>query len=459
MKDCQDDSEIIQLGEIIRTIDPLDKKGLYWTFLVHPLLDGYESSPSLRSVDEAFERWGSVLDESVLLQWREQYVSLHWEALISDFETNGFNLDSPNIFPLLQELTSDLSGSFIHSFVIALTEYCWRVCASLTIPELSQISVPPLIEQTGVKILSILESALILNKIDVRPISSIPNFEEILQLTMHSFLAKKAKDLVFRYSDTFRYFISMDAMYMKLFLLRWSFTQFDSDLELHLLSPPLTASTCAAIKTLLIHPGLVNRSLFTPFLGESIFVIPKEGDELHQYEIQSEFGRVGLLVGEKEIRCCPAQAIILMLFNQKESLYMDWVYSQSPFDTETTNRVVESLTCCERKGNIIHFIEPAEDIQLPFLFRISLGSSPRIQNQESLLDEKDRIASWVMKCVKTKKRISEKAIQKYVAKHVDVDEMSCKQAIEYLMEGEYLRRCDDNPALIELQLFIVCSIN
>ena len=335
----------------------------------------------------------------------------------------------------------------------------------------------PQIVETGKKILEFLSNSLQFDDFDIRPIAAIPKIEEILQLTMHSLLlvGENASIPVLRYAAAFRSLLSNDTIYMKLFLIRWSFVDLNVELELHFLGSPLAASTCAAIKTLLIHRGRVNQRLFSSFVGEEEFRIPaneamkqqqeeesnnkneSKEEESRVYEMQSEFGRVELEVdGDKIIRCCPAQAMILMLFDSNQRIGWNELNERSPFKEETTKRIVDSLTCCEVDTNGIRFVTPREDVELPCLFRISLGATKKEEMHKSLFDERDRIASWAIQCVKKKKRVSEKAIQKYVEKHISiVSEIAFKEAIEYLIEGEYLSRAEDNPALLELQFCLV----
>ena len=471
LRQSQNDSEITALRSVLQTIDPTNRTHILHSFLIHPFLSEFESNPSLQAIDQAFNRWSSVLTEQAMIDWRSRYTSLYWQPLIEDLEKNGFPWESPNLFPLLLDLKPNLSKSFIHSFVLSLTEFFWNLCAPIEIPEITKISVDPQIVETGNKILEFLSNSLQFDDFDIRPIVAIPKIEEILQLTMHSLLCSENASIpVLRYAAAFRSLLSNDAIYMKLFLIRWSFVDLNVELELHLVGSPLAASTCAAIKTLLIRRGRVNRRLFSSFVGEEEFIIPANvetnvetreakdnGEESRVYEMQSEFGRVELEVDRKRIiRCCPAQAMILMLFDSNQWIGWSELKRRSPFKEDTTKRIVESLTCCEADTNGIRFVTPQEDMELPFLFRISLGETKREEMHNSLLDERDRIASWAIQCVKKKKRVSEKAIQKYVEKHISiVNEMAFKEAIEYLIEGEYLSRAEDNPALLELQFCIV----
>ena len=470
LRQSQNDSEIVALRSVLQTIDPTNAIHILQSFLIIPFLSEFESNPSLQAIDQAFHRWSSVLTEQAMIDWRSRYTSLYWQPLIEDLETNGFPWESPNLFPLLLALKPALSHKFIHSFVLSLTEFFWNLCAPIEIPEITQISVDPQIVETGKKILEFLSNSLQFDDFDIRPIAAIPKIEEILQLTMHSLLlvGENASIPVLRYAAAFRSLLSNDTIYMKLFLIRWSFVDLNVELELHFVGSPLAASTCAAIKTLLIRRGRVNQRLFSSFVGEEEFRIPaseamkeKEAEESKEescvYEMQSEFGRVELEVdGDKIIRCCPAQAMILMLFDSNQRIGWSELNERSPFKEETTKRIVDSLTCCEADANGIRFVTPREDVELPCLFRISLGATKKEEMHNSLFDERDRIASWAIQCVKKKKRVSEKAIQKYVEKHISiVSEMAFKEAIEYLIEGEYLSRAEDNPALLELQFCLV----
>ena len=476
LRQSQNDSEIAALRSVLQTIDPTNDNHILQSFLIIPFLSEFESNPSLQAIDQAFHRWSSVLTEPAMIDWRSRYTSLYWQSLIKDLETNGFPWESPNLFPLLLALKPTLSHTFIHSFVLSLTEFFWNLCAPIEIPEITQISVDPQIVETGKKILEFLSNSLQFDDFDIRPIAAIPKIEEILQLTMHSLLlvGENASIPVLRYAAAFRSLLSNDAIYMKLFLIRWSFVDLNVELELHFVGSPLAASTCAAIKTLLIRRGRVNQRLFSSFVGEEEFRIPaneaiKQGEEEEannkneskeescMYEMQSEFGRVELEVdGERIIRCCPAQAMILMLFDSNQRIGWSELNERSPFKEETTKRIVDSLTCCEADADGIRFVTPQEDMELPCLFRISLGATKKEEMHNSLFDERDRIASWAIQCVKKKKRVSEKAIQKYVEKHITiVNEMAFKEAIEYLIEGEYLSRAEDNPALLELQFCLV----
>ena len=451
LRESQNDSEIAALCSVLQTIDPHNRLHLLQSFLILPFLSDFEATPSLQAIDTAFNRWSSVLTEPAMIEWRSRYASLYWRILIEDIEKNGFPWESPNLFPLLLDLKPYLSKSFIHSLVLSLTEFLWNLCAPIEIPEITQISIDPQIVELGKKILGFLSNSLQFDDFDIRPIAAIPKIEAILQLTMHSLLCENKSIPVLEYSTAFCSLLSNDTIYMKLFLLRWSFIDLNVELELHFVGSPLAASTCAAIKTLLIRRWNVNRRLFASFVGEEEFVVKEKEEESRVYEVQSEFGRVELEVEGKSIRCCPAQAMLLMLFDRKQRIEWDEMNELSPFKEETTRRIVSSLTCCEVDTKGIRFVTPSEDVELPFIFRISLGAAKKEEIQHSLFDDRDRIASWAIQCVKKKKRVSEKAILKFVEKHIIVNEMAFKEAIEYLIEGEYLSRAENNPSLLELQ--------
>lgn len=506
LRESQNDSEVAILRSVLQAIDPSNHIHVLSSFLVIPFLSDFEANPSLQAIDQAFSRWSSVLTEQAMIDWRSRYTALYWRSLIEDLEKNTFPWESPNLFPLLLELKPSLSKSFIQSFILSLTEFLWKLCSPIEIPEISTISIDPQIVETGKKVLEFISNLLQFGDLDIRPITGIPKLEEILQLTMHSLLCENESILVLRYVEAFRSLLSNDPIYMKLFLVRWSFVDLNVELELRFVGSPLSASTCAAIKTLLIRRGRVNRRLFSSFVGEEEFVVPanqlqskirdqmenqnqsenqeqkqkakqkqkqkqnqkqdqekenekgdqKQNQESLIYELQSEFGRVELEVEGKSIRCCPAQAMLLMLFDQKEWIAWSELIEASPFNEQTTKRVVDSLTCCEVDANGVRFVAPREDVELPSLFRISLDARKKEEVDRSLFNERDRIASWAIQCVKKKKRVSEKAIEKFVEKHIPVDAMAFKEAIEYLIEGEYLRRAEDNPALLELQFCFVC---
>lgn len=159
-----------------------------------------------------------------------------------------------------------------------------------------------------------------------------------------------------------------------------------------------------------------------------------------------------LTINDVEIHCCPAQAKLLLLF-EEDTMSMNQLIASSPFQPSVTRCILQSLTCCESNEETIRLKIPKETLTLP-----SLVSSPSLQSlasllsppieHDSLIEEDTRLSCEVMKVMKRKKRLSEQALFHALEKTNPIDRADLKRAIEVLVEKEYLSRDIDNECML-----------
>lgn len=150
-----------------------------------------------------------------------------------------------------------------------------------------------------------------------------------------------------------------------------------------------------------------------------------------------------------EVTCCPAQATLLLLFRE-ESLSLSEVLRRSPFSPETTMTILQSLSCCECVGSVVRCRKLTRSVELPPLASLPALWTVKVE-ESSLLDEETRIAGKIMHLMKRKKRLSVQAIERAVGGEA-------KQALESLLEKEYLARDPKNACMIVLWRVCWCEL-
>ena len=347
-------------------------------------------------------------------------------------------------------------------------------------------------------VLRVAESVLALVKLvlhdfsrDAQQLCAIPHISTVLLLDLHHSLLLHDASLADSIASALRSFPSVDSLYYALFLLRWScgFCEFPSSyesnesnnpnnpnkssesstasLELRVASLLVKPTTLSSIQTVLCSTT-IHRSLLTPFLGDPSFILSLEAvsdspllqrclsalckdQTTRSYELQSELGRVTLVLDGHSVWCCPAQAILLLLFSERDHVSMDELISKSPYQPSTTRRIVDSLSCCTREGEKVMLPTLKKDIVLPSLFALPLHVIQNEKQEERLLSKQEVYQSWIMKQMKQKKRVSFEAVIKYVEKNVrDADRDEIRKAIEDLIQREYMERDETNDVILRL---------
>ena len=320
---------------------------------------------------------------------------------------------------------------------------------------------------------------------DVQQLCAIPTISTVLLLNLHHSLLLHDASLADSIASSLRSFPSVDSLYYSLFLLRWSSgsCEFDdpndpnkpnkssgsstASLELRVASLLVKPTTLSSIQTVLCSTT-IHRSLLTPFLGDPSFILSVEAvsdnpliqrflspfckdQSTRSYELQSELGHVTLMLDGNSVQCCPAQAILLLLFSERECVSMDELISKSPYQPSTTKRIVDSLFCCTCKGDRVVLPTLKKDLVLPSLLVLPLHVIQNEKQGERLLSKQEVYQTWIMKQMKQKKRISFEAVIKYVEKNVqEADRGEIRTAIEDLIQREYMERDEANDVILKL---------
>ena len=155
-----------------------------------------------------------------------------------------------------------------------------------------------------------------------------------------------------------------------------------------------------------------------------------------------------------EIHCCPAQAKLLLLF-EEDTISMNQLIALSPFQPSVTRLILQSLTCCESTDEMIRLVISKETIHLP-----SLASPPSLQSlasllspsieTDSLIDDETNLSCHVMRVMKQKKRLSEQALLHALEKTRSVDRATLKHVLDVLIEKEYLIRDPRNECILSI---------
>ena len=365
------------------------------------------------------------------------------------------------------------------------------LCSTVDIETMTTCSVDAAVLRVAESVLALVKLVLHDFSRDAQQLCAIPHISTVLLLDLHHSLLLHDASLADSIASALRSFPSVDSLYYALFLLRWScgFCEFPSSyesnesnnpnnpnkssesstasLELRVASLLVKPTTLSSIQTVLCSTT-IHRSLLTPFLGDPSFILSLEAvsdspllqrrlsalckdQSTRSYELQSELGRVTLVLDGHSVRCCPAQAILLLLFSERDHVSMDELISKSPYQPSTTRRIVDSLSCCTREGEKVVLPTLKKDIVLPSLFALPLHVIQNEKQEERLLSKQEVYQSWIMKQMKQKKRVSFEAVIKYVEKNVrDADRDEIRKAIEDLIQREYMERDETNDVILRL---------
>ena len=351
--------------------------------------------------------------------------------------------------------------SLLSSVITALTTFC----QSIAIDSLTSCWLDAPLLSDLAKVLSLVH--LVTDDFGQRSdvLLAVPKLQQAALLHLHSSLLSHDHTTAASTATFLRVFPPLDSLYYSLFLLRWTARRCDAVLETRLAGQLVKPTTLSCIQTALCS-SCVHRSLITPFLGDAAFTLSLDRvasnpllhsffaqfaqDELTKaFEVQTELGRVELELDGHRVVCCPAQAIVLLLFSHTQRMSLNELVCSSPFSAATTQRIVTSLLCCSFKGGYVELPVLKRDVELPSLFVLPLSEVDKEKEKERLLSQQEVYQSWVMKLVKQKKRVSFEAVLKYVERNVtggNREEM--KKAVEDLIEREYIERDIGNDAML-----------
>lgn len=373
----------------------------------------------------------------------------------------------------------------------SIVHHITALCSTVDIETMTTCSVDAAVLRVAESVLALVKLVLHDFSRDAQQLCAIPHISTVLLLDLHHSLLLHNASLADSIASALRSFPSVDSLYYALFLLRWScgFCEFPSSyesnesnnpnnpnkssesstasLELRVASLLVKPTTLSSIQTVLCSTT-IHRSLLTPFLGDPSFILSLEAvsdspllqrrlsslckdQTTRSYELQSELGRVTLVLDGHSVWCCPAQAILLLLFSERDHVSMDELISKSPYQPSTTRRIVDSLSCCTREGEKVVLPTLKKDIVLPSLFALPLHVIQNEKQEERLLSKQEVYQSWIMKQMKQKKRVSFEAVIKYVEKNVrDADRDEIRKAIEDLIQREYMERDETNDVILRL---------
>lgn len=385
----------------------------------------------------------------------------------------------------------------------SIAHHITALCNAVDVETMTTCSVDATVLRVAESVLALVKLVLHDFSRDAQQLCAIPHISTVLLLDLHHSLLLHDASLADSIASALRSFPSVDSLYYALFLLRWScgFCEFDdpnklnelsklndpnetnefnelnkrnkpsesstASLELRVASLLVKPTTLSSIQTVLCSTT-IHRSLLTPFLGDPSFILSLEAvsdspllqrrlsslckdQTTRSYELQSELGRVTLVLDGHSVWCCPAQAILLLLFSERDHVSMDELISKSPYQPSTTRRIVDSLSCCTREGEKVVLPTLKKDIVLPSLFALPLHVIQNEKQEERLLSKQEVYQSWIMKQMKQKKRVSFEAVIKYVEKNVrDADRDEIRKAIEDLIQREYMERDETNDVILRL---------
>lgn len=373
----------------------------------------------------------------------------------------------------------------------SIVHHITALCNAVDVETMTTCSVDATVLRVAESVLALVKLVLHDFSRDAQQLCAIPHISTVLLLDLHHSLLLHNASLAASIASALRSFPSVDSLYYALFLLRWScgFCEFPSSyesnesnnpnnpnkssesstasLELRVASLLVKPTTLSSIQTVLCSTT-IHRSLLTPFLGDPSFILSLEAvsdspllqrrlsslckdQTTRSYELQSELGRVTLVLDGHSVRCCPAQTILLLLFSERDHVSMDELISKSPYQPSTTRRIVDSLSCCTREGEKVVLPTLKKDIVLPSLFALPLHVIQNEKQEERLLSKQEVYQSWIMKQMKQKKRVSFEAVIKYVEKNVrDADRDEIRKAIEDLIQREYMERDETNDVILRL---------
>ena len=153
-----------------------------------------------------------------------------------------------------------------------------------------------------------------------------------------------------------------------------------------------------------------------------------------------------------EVRCCPAQARLLLLFTSNK-LPLQELLAKSPFSSTTTQSILQSLApWVTIEGTHAVLKKIPHSITLPSLTQLPTincsGDEGDEDGETNLVDENSRISAQILTIVKKEKRITIKELMKQLREERTIHEKQCKTVLDSLFDLEYLRRDVKNEQII-----------
>ncbi|KAI0785913.1 Cullin family-domain-containing protein [Abortiporus biennis] len=169
--------------------------------------------------------------------------------------------------------------------------------------------------------------------------------------------------------------------------------------------------------------------------------------------------------GEKELSVSLYQALILLLFNEEESISFIDIKEQTRIDDAELRRTLQSLACGKKRvlrkhplgkdvhdGDVFHFnadfVDPAYRVHIN---SIQVKETAEESKKTQTLIESDRkhvLDAAIVRIMKAKKELHNEQLKTLVVdavkNHFVPDVMMIKQRISELVEQEYLRRSDED---------------
>lgn len=232
---------------------------------------------------------------------------------------------------------------------------------------------------------------------------TIPHLVLYIHLTFHHAMICQEKQWFSLAAQLLHLFKHIDFTYYQLFLIRWNSHSIQHTLELTFAKELCSTPFFANIQTILSSGAFVNESLITPYIGNYNYILPLESlssypllkkyikqDENKSFSIQTQLGRCCLEVNNHTIYCCPAQLLILLLFQHSNQVSINEIISRSPFQPSITRHILQSLTCCDRGLFYVSIQSISSDITLPSLLEVELVEEKKEEVKQYLFDISER---------------------------------------------------------------------
>lgn len=374
-------------------------------YLVNPLVEPLLQNASCSTFVEVccqykyLKKWWASLNASSFDTLFNRRVT-EWITSLSiqtqTIEFNSINIeDEIVLLSLLNmnhgELLVDTKRAALHYFE-----------KNMQLDELSSFSDATVYEK-GKQFCLLLKCLKDMKGFDLSSLLTLTNMELYIQLTLHHALLQECTSHWVELSvSLLGMFSQIDTLYYKLFLLRWN-SGCSHAIELSIASRLCSTTTVSNIQSILDNPILVNESLVTPFIGNAKYILPitkledysylrkfSKKSEHRSFYVHTQLGSCCLQVDGFSIYCCPAQLLILLMFEKANKLRMHTIISQSPFDPDTTQQIVKSLTCCSVGLLYVTLPEQTHDVQLPSLLSIQLGTVEKDETPNGLFDSQEK---------------------------------------------------------------------
>ena len=230
---------------------------------------------------------------------------------------------------------------------------------------------------------------------------SIHGVRELLLLFLHHSLLSMDQSSIQRALLGARFLYPVDSLYFSLFLLRWTAGRLHS-MEATCAAQLVSGATYAAITACLDSPRRASRAFITTSIGERGLTLPlkfllsnpsirsffvqemKDTDKT--FEVQMEFGSVVLMIDGHQVKCCPAQALLLLMFEERDQLLENEFFARSPLPPSNTHQILKTLPCIHKHG-VIELPSLLTDLELESIFSIHLFRKETKENEDPLINQ------------------------------------------------------------------------